>query len=508
MKRSFVKPAKKNPKFWEIDVNGSSYTVTEGQTGLSSEATTKDFANEGKCLAAAVKLIEKTREKGFKETLPEYSEWPGERQDYAIWRNVAAIEFILKTLKENATYNTAKFREPEAVAKLAEESPDRMSAMASELEIYMTSDGIKIRKMAEGKDFFGIEFTQRATMFKAWYDYWAQGCDAITLSMKDEASSKAIIDYFVDNGKGKWFGAEVKEKSAEKRGEQDAERREKYLAKLKTVVNKEFKQVPFSALSIKLSHEFDTNKTIYASLDDIRKDIVPVIFNCVKPVLKQNREEALCKTYHMLLDVGKQLPLVRLRQAFDDVAAGKTPIEEELYKDMVFEKWENPASLSALSIASVDDKAGIVEAAAAIAENADAYILRTRFLGEYIRVANKADGKVLDETSFFALTARYPETEESLATFIGKLAACGKEYPTVFNYPGSASNTPVPVGATAAAALAIFGGKRHDGLIASFLDTIKGLGWYRVSCSTMRNLWKEYDVTPDVPQAIAVMWES
>ncbi len=65
MKRSFVKPAKKNPKFWEIDVNGSSYTVTEGQTGLSSEATTKDFANEGKCLAAAVKLIEKTREKGY-----------------------------------------------------------------------------------------------------------------------------------------------------------------------------------------------------------------------------------------------------------------------------------------------------------------------------------------------------------------------------------------------------------------------------------------------------------
>ena len=505
MKRIFEKPAKKNPKFWEIEVTGNSYTVTEGQTGLDRSTSTKEFANEEKCMKAAVKAVESIREKGYKETLPEYSEWPGERQDYAIWRNTEAIEFILKTLKENSKYDTAKFRDPAAVAKLAEEAPDRMSAMASELELCITADVIKIRKMAQGKDFFGVDFTTGADVFNVWYDYWAQGCSSIVFTMNDPASSGAIIDYFAAHGKGKWFGAEQQEKKVEKTAQLDEERREKYLKKLEKVVNDQFKE-PFSRLALAASMAFDTHKDIYMPFDKIKNDIAAPIFECAKSKLKKNREEALCKTYYMLYDCEKQLPLVRVRQAFDELASGKELSVVELYKNPVFEKWENPESLPDLAIASADNKDDIVKAAAAIAVNADAYILQTRLLHKYIQVKNKADkNEMLDETNFFALTARYPETEDSLATFIEKLATRGKDYPTVFDYPGSASQTPIPVGATAAAALAIFGGKKYDSLIASYLDTIKDLKWYGVSCSTMRNLWKEHNATPDVPETIAIM---
>ncbi len=507
MRRSFIKPAKKNPKFWEIEVTGDSYTVTEGQTDLNSQ-TSKDFATEDKCLKAALKAVESIREKGYKETLPEYSEWPGEKQDYAIWRNADAIEFIIRTLKENGVVNNmTAFREPEAAAALADKSMDGMAAQAAELEIYMSSDTIKIRKMAMGKDYFGINFKPGSTRFEVWYDYWAQGCSAFIFSMKDDASAKSITDYFIEHGKGKWFGAEQKEKAAEQKSQADTDKREKYLAKLKTVVNGEFKK-NFSRLSIAASMAFDTNKSIYMPFKTIKEDVVSIIFDCAKSKVKQNREETLCKTYYMLYNVEKQLPLARVKQALDELVSGKEHSVGELYKDMVFEKWEQSEFMSPLSIASTENKDDIMKVMTLIAENADAYILRTRLLHKYIEVADKSGGKdsLLDETKFFALTASYPELESHLATFIGKLVEYNKEYPTVFDYPGSASDTPIPVGATAAAALAMFGGGKYDDLVASYLDTIKGLTtWYSISCSTMRNLWKEHNVTPDVPETIAVM---
>ncbi|MDR2912079.1 MAG: WGR domain-containing protein [Alistipes sp.] len=509
MKRSFVKPAKKNPKFWEIAVDGKSYTITEGQTDLSSETTTKDFADADKCLKAAVKLIEKTREKGFVETLPEYSEWPGERRDYAIWRNTAAIEFIIRTVKANSTESkAASMRDPEEKIKLASESLDGILAKAAELEIYIDSEQIKIRKMAQGKDFYGIDFNNKAKLFEVWYDYWKQGCDAFRFWMNDENSSKAIIDYFVDNGIGKWFGAEEKQKTKDKDAESEIERQEKIIAKIHRVVNGQFKK-DFPRLAIQLSMDFDTHSTVYASEEEIQREIAAVIFDCAKSKVKKNREETLCKTYYMLYNVKRQLPLARVRQALDELANGKVPDVESLYKDMVFEPWEKPESLPTFAIASPENKNDILKTAKHIAENADAYILQTRCLNRYIEVRNKADkGEVLDETKFFELTASSPELEEPLAHFVGKLAEYNKEYPTVFTYAGSSSQTPIPVGATAAAALALLGGTKHDALIAAYLHTIKELGWYRVSCSTMRNLWREHNATPDVPQTIAVMWKA
>jgi hypothetical protein len=399
-------------------------------------------------------------------------------------------------------------RDPEDKIKLAAESLDGILAKASELEIYIDSEQIKIRKMAQGKDFYGIDFNNKAKLFEVWYDYWKQGCDAFRFWMNDENSPKAIIDHFIDNGKGKWFGAEEKQKTKDKDAESDIERMEKIIAKMRRVVNSQFKR-DFPRLAIQLSVDFDTHSTVYASEDEIQREIAAVIFDCAKSKVKKNCEETLCKTYYMLYDVKRQLPLARVRQALDDLSNGKVIDVESLYKDMVFEPWEKPESLPTFAIASPENKNDIIKTAKHIAENADGYILQTRLLNKYIEVRNKADkGEVLDETKFFELTASSPELEEPLAQFVGKLVEYNKEYPTVFTYRGSASHTPIPVGATAAATLALFGGSKYDALIAAYLHTIKDLSWYRVSCSTMRNLWKEHNAAPDVPQTIAVMWKA
>ncbi|MDI7226662.1 WGR domain-containing protein, partial [Leptospira santarosai] len=57
----------KSDKFWNIEVDGTSFTVTYGKTGASGQTQTKSFDDEKKCLKEAEKLLSEKLKKGYVE---------------------------------------------------------------------------------------------------------------------------------------------------------------------------------------------------------------------------------------------------------------------------------------------------------------------------------------------------------------------------------------------------------------------------------------------------------
>jgi uncharacterized protein (TIGR02996 family) len=68
--RTFQFSDAKSHKFWNIEVSGSSFTVTYGKVGAAGQTQTKTFASADKALAEADKLIREKLKKGYKETTP------------------------------------------------------------------------------------------------------------------------------------------------------------------------------------------------------------------------------------------------------------------------------------------------------------------------------------------------------------------------------------------------------------------------------------------------------
>lgn len=57
----------KSNKFWTIEVEGDSYTVTFGKTGTNGQSQTKEFDSMEDCEKAAQKLVAEKLKKGYKE---------------------------------------------------------------------------------------------------------------------------------------------------------------------------------------------------------------------------------------------------------------------------------------------------------------------------------------------------------------------------------------------------------------------------------------------------------
>lgn len=66
--RTFQFSDAKSHKFWNIDVSGSSFTVTYGKVGTAGQTQTKSFPTPEKAQAEADKLIREKTGKGYRET--------------------------------------------------------------------------------------------------------------------------------------------------------------------------------------------------------------------------------------------------------------------------------------------------------------------------------------------------------------------------------------------------------------------------------------------------------
>jgi uncharacterized protein (TIGR02996 family) len=68
--RTFQFSDAKSHKFWNIDVQGKSFTVTFGKIGTAGQSQTKTFATPAAAQAEADKLIKEKTKKGYTETTP------------------------------------------------------------------------------------------------------------------------------------------------------------------------------------------------------------------------------------------------------------------------------------------------------------------------------------------------------------------------------------------------------------------------------------------------------
>lgn len=82
--RTFQYSDAKSHKFWNIEVSGSSFTVTYGKIGASGQTQTKSFASVEKTQAEADKLIGEKLKKGYVETTPRATLSTGEALERAL----------------------------------------------------------------------------------------------------------------------------------------------------------------------------------------------------------------------------------------------------------------------------------------------------------------------------------------------------------------------------------------------------------------------------------------
>lgn len=100
--RTFQYSDAKSHKFWNIEVSGSSFTVTYGKIGAAGQTQTKSFASAEKAQAEADKLIREKLKKGYAETTPRAVQSTAE----ALERALAADPDDLTTARIFADYLT------------------------------------------------------------------------------------------------------------------------------------------------------------------------------------------------------------------------------------------------------------------------------------------------------------------------------------------------------------------------------------------------------------------
>jgi uncharacterized protein (TIGR02996 family) len=82
--RTFQFSDAKSHKFWNIDVQGDSFTVTFGRVGTAGQSQTKAFASAEKAQVEADKLIREKTGKGYRETTPKAAASQAEALERAV----------------------------------------------------------------------------------------------------------------------------------------------------------------------------------------------------------------------------------------------------------------------------------------------------------------------------------------------------------------------------------------------------------------------------------------
>ena len=85
--RTFEFSDAKSHKFWNVDVQGKSFTVTYGKIGAAGQSQTKSFPSPEKAQAEADKLVREKTGKGYVETTPKASTSDAERFEAALRAN-------------------------------------------------------------------------------------------------------------------------------------------------------------------------------------------------------------------------------------------------------------------------------------------------------------------------------------------------------------------------------------------------------------------------------------
>jgi Leucine-rich repeat (LRR) protein/predicted DNA-binding WGR domain protein len=104
MKHYLTYKDEKSDKFWQIEVNGSSFTVTYGKTGTAGTSQTKVFDSDEKCLKEAEKLVAEKKKKGYLDIKKDSKAGQSSKPDYSKILSAKSKKEIHLALSEHFSY--------------------------------------------------------------------------------------------------------------------------------------------------------------------------------------------------------------------------------------------------------------------------------------------------------------------------------------------------------------------------------------------------------------------
>ncbi|EKO35287.1 WGR domain protein [Leptospira santarosai str. CBC379] len=93
MKHHLTYKDDKSDKFWNIEVDGTFFTVTYGKTGTAGQTQTKSFDDEQKCLKEAEKLLSEKLKKGYLEVGIEKNDSSNKKEEIVESKNAYLEEW-------------------------------------------------------------------------------------------------------------------------------------------------------------------------------------------------------------------------------------------------------------------------------------------------------------------------------------------------------------------------------------------------------------------------------
>jgi Leucine-rich repeat (LRR) protein/predicted DNA-binding WGR domain protein len=104
MKHYLTYKDEKSDKFWEIETNGNSFTVTYGKTGTAGSSQIKSFDSDEKCLKEAEKLVAEKKKKGYVDITNDSKAGQSSKTDYSKILSAKSKKEIHLALSEHFSY--------------------------------------------------------------------------------------------------------------------------------------------------------------------------------------------------------------------------------------------------------------------------------------------------------------------------------------------------------------------------------------------------------------------
>jgi predicted DNA-binding WGR domain protein len=153
MKKQLTYKDDKSDKFWSIETNGNSFTVTYGKVGTSGASQTKTFKSEYECENEAEKLVKEKVKKGYAERASD----EGVSADYLEeWEDIVKAKDLTKALIKHFSYLADN---PEFMPALA-----ALMGCAKKAEI---KDNLLIVKLNVNKGDYSLAASRNREIFKA-----------------------------------------------------------------------------------------------------------------------------------------------------------------------------------------------------------------------------------------------------------------------------------------------------------------------------------------------------
>lgn len=502
IKRNFIKQNKKDTLFWDIEVDGNTYTITERKIDTDSQITTNSFPDEKRCQKAVYKLVDKIREKGFMEILPEYSEWRDDRKEYAIWRNRDAIIEFLTILKENSVKCENDYRQEELV-EASDKVFDEFFANVDKLEILLAYKTIQVRMQALSKYYYEIHYYNSWSVITPLFSEWMK---SVKFSTNDKFWD-LLKDLLVKYGKAKWFDENYKEQSPQEIAIKK-EQAEKYRNKLKSLL----KNCQSDLNYVLRNHKNPCMSKNHVDVGYVgkryiffEKDEFPMFINLVQEAISAKKalpKDKIIESAYRLLDLlNVRVPLKMLTQIIEN---DKIPDDFSFDPEkQQLENWEKE-DLQKFTVDFTNEKE-LEKVLQRLVLQFDDYLKTWRYdvFPNNFNILNSSTNTPYNrESDLFKAVSKFPSLEKWVREYVEKIT---KTNQTDLQLKVESRASIYPRGTHAAGAMVILNPKNDDILLSYIQSIDKELIGAKLQYSLMfiASIWDDLTQPLDLPLTFA-----